>query len=167
VKIGMMIAAALMAACGVPRDAAPRVGAPAPDYGATTLDGHPTTLKGLEGRPVLLNVWATWCHPCRKEMPDLQRLHRERGPRGLQVVGVSIDERGQEAAIRDFLREFGITYPIWLDPEDQVSPTFALIGVPGTFLIGRDGILLWSHVGPISATDAALNRAIDQALGGR
>jgi peroxiredoxin len=155
-----------LAGCRAPRSSAPQVGEPVPTYAAVTLDGQPASLQALNGRPVLLNVWATWCHPCRTEMPDLERLYRERAPAGLQVVGVSIDEQGQVGAIRDFVHEFGVTYPIWLDPDDQVSPTFALIGVPGTFLIARDGTLLWSHMGPIRADDPALNRLIDHALQG-
>jgi thiol-disulfide isomerase/thioredoxin len=156
----------LTAACEAPRGGPPRVGDPVPAYAAATLQGQPASLESLKGAPVLMNVWATWCHPCRTEMPDLERLHRERGPRGLKVIGVSIDERGQEGAIRQFLGEFGISYPIWLDPDDHVSPAFGLIGVPGTYLISRDGVLLWSRVGPLSADDPALGRALDQALAG-
>jgi len=158
--------AAAVAACDAPaRGGPPRLGEPAPEYAAVTLDGGmPVTLDSLRGRPVLLNVWATWCHPCREEMPDLERLHRDRGAAGLQVVGVSIDERGQEQSIREFLHRFGVTYAVWLDPEDRVSPTFALIGVPGTFLIDRQGILRWSRMGPVSADDPALIQALDEVL---
>lgn len=155
----------LLAGCEAPRSARPVVGQPAPDYAATTLEGaRPVTLESLRGNAVLLNVWATWCHPCREEMPDLERLHRQHGARGLRVVGVSIDERGQDEAIRAFLRDFGVTYDIWLDPEDRVSSTFALIGVPGTFLLDREGTLLWSRMGPVSSEDPALLRAIEQAV---
>jgi cytochrome c biogenesis protein CcmG, thiol:disulfide interchange protein DsbE len=165
VKIrGVALLLAMAAGCGAPPHAAPRIGEPVPEYAAVTLDGRPASLQGLRGTPVLLNVWATWCHPCRREIPELERLHRARTPQGLRVVGVSINERGQEGAIRDFLRAFGVNYAIWLDPEDRISPTFALIGVPGTFLIGRDGTLLWSHVGPVNANDPGLNRALDEAL---
>jgi cytochrome c biogenesis protein CcmG/thiol:disulfide interchange protein DsbE len=163
VKRCLWLVLAALSACA-PADAAPRIGAPVPDYAAVTLDGRAASLDGLRGSPVLLNVWATWCHPCRQEMPELERLHRLRGAQGLRVVGVSIDERGQEGEIRAFLRHYAVTYPIWLDQDDRISPTFALIGVPGTFLIARDGTLLWSRVGPVSAADPALNRALDEAL---
>lgn len=156
----------LLAGCdAAARGGPPRIGQPAPEFAAVALQGgSPVSLRSLRGRPVLLNVWATWCHPCREEMPDLERLHRERGAAGLQVVGVSIDERGQEQAISEFLRHFGVTYAIWLDPEDRVSPTFALIGVPGTFLFDREGILRWSRMGPIQADDPGLRQAIDEVL---
>jgi cytochrome c biogenesis protein CcmG, thiol:disulfide interchange protein DsbE len=165
-RAGVLLLGVALLGCEAPPAGPPRLGGPAPEYSAVAMQGgQPVSLASLRGQVVLLNVWATWCHPCRREMPDLQRLHRERGPAGLRVVGVSIDERGQEAEISHFLGEFGITYPIWLDPEDQVSPTFALIGVPGTYLIDRGGILRWSHVGPVSADDPALRRALDAALG--
>ena len=162
-SFALLLAGLLLTGCETAPAGPPRVGSPAPEYAAVALhDGTPTSLQALRGTPVLLNVWATWCHPCREEMPDLERLHRQYP--GLRVVGVSIDERGQEDAIRAFLRDFGVTYEIWLDPDDRVTSTFALMGVPGTFLIGRDGTLLWSRVGPLTSTDPALQRALHASL---
>ena len=153
----------ILAACGEAPGGAPAVGRPAPEFAAVALEGaRPVSLQALRGRPVLLNVWATWCHPCRQEIPALQKIHRTR--RGLEVVGVSIDEPGQDDEIRAFLRRYGATYPIWLDPDDRVSSTFATVGVPTTFLIGADGTLLWKHVGPVSAEDPGLVRALAAAL---
>jgi thiol-disulfide isomerase/thioredoxin len=73
---------------------------------------------------VLLNVWATWCAPCREEIPVLQALHDEHGPRGLVVVGVRVDAPGEAGAIRSFLRETGATYPVWHDSDAVVTTTF-------------------------------------------
>lgn len=161
----LALAAVLVAACEAPRAAGPVIGRPAPEYQAVALEGGGrASLSSLRGNAVLLNVWATWCHPCREEMPDLQRLHQQHSARGLRVVGVSIDERGQDDVIRAFLRDYGVTYPIWLDPDDRVSSTFALIGVPGTFLIDRKGTLLWSRMGPVSSEDPALRKLLDEAL---
>lgn len=169
-SIGTLAAAlgiASLAACGEGPRGPVQVGEAAPEYGAVALEGGgAVSLAELRGKPVLLNVWATWCHPCREELPDLQRLHQEKGPKGLRVVGVSIDERGQGDEVRDFLKEFGVTYAIWLDPAEQVSTTFSTLGVPSTFLIGPDGTLLWKHLGPVKASDPELNRLIDQALAG-
>src|SRR5690606_9627000 len=86
------------------------IGDVAPDYGAPTLGGDTIRLESLRGSPVLLNVWATWCPPCREEMPALQELHERYADRGLRVVGVSVDSRGAEAAIRQFLDEGGLTF---------------------------------------------------------
>ncbi len=140
------------------------IGAPAPEYRATTLDGDSVALAGLRGEVVLLNVWATWCHPCRDEVPFLQAVHERYASRGLELVGVSVDAAGEEAAIRDFARRYGMTYTIWRDPGERVSSTFLIIGVPATFLIARDGTLLWRKTGPVSESDTAFTRLLEQAL---
>jgi cytochrome c biogenesis protein CcmG, thiol:disulfide interchange protein DsbE len=141
-----------------------QVGDAAPAYAARTLAGEPATLAGYRGRPVLLNVWATWCHPCREEIPALEVLHREYAPAGLAVVGVSIDQGGQDAQIRDFLAEYGASYPVWLDPAGDVQSTFSTIGVPTTYLIGPTGTVLWKHVGPVRDDDPELRRLIEASL---
>ena len=144
----------------------PKVGGPAPAYAATTLEGAPISLADMRGQTVLLNVWATWCHPCRAEMPDLEKIHQAYAGRGLKLVGVSIDEAGMKGEMAEFVQEFGVTYAIWHDPAQDVSSTFATVGVPTTFLIGKDGRLLWKHVGPVKADDKELNRLIEQSLAG-
>ncbi|HEU0054005.1 MAG TPA: TlpA disulfide reductase family protein [Longimicrobium sp.] len=143
---------------------APQVGEPAPAYAAKTVAGQEVTLASMRGKPVLLNVWATWCHPCREELPDLERLHQAHAARGLRIVGVSIDAAGQEKEVADFAREYGVTYDLWLDPDDRVSSVFASVGVPTTVLIGPDGTLLWRHLGPVKADDPELLKALEQAL---
>lgn len=140
------------------------VGAPAPAYAATTLDGDSVSLAGERGKVVLLNIWATWCHPCREELPILQRLHETNADRGLRMVGVSVDAAGEEAKIRSFVRDFGLTYPIWLDPDERISSLYLAPGVPASYLIGRDGTLRWRHVGPVKAGDLALGAALEKAL---
>ena len=165
----MIPAALLLAACGdAPgggRAGGPvRVGAEAPAYAAETLDGERMAISQLRGRPVLLNVWATWCHPCRQEIPALEQLHRTYAPRGLHVVGVSIDQGDQQQGIREFLQEYGASYPIWLDPDGEIQTAYSTMGVPNTFLIGPDGTVLWKHVGPVTADNAELVRLIEKSL---
>ncbi|MES2522545.1 MAG: TlpA disulfide reductase family protein [Gemmatimonadota bacterium] len=140
------------------------VGAPAPAYSATLLDGDSVSLAGLRDQVVLLNVWATWCHPCRTEIPELQALHTKYADRGFRVVGVSVDGDGDEAGIRDFVKEFSMTYPIWRDPDERVSALFSVVGVPATYLIDRQGIMRWRTVGPVRPGDTTLVRAIESAL---
>jgi peroxiredoxin len=142
----------------------PEVGQPAPRYSAVTLTGDSVSLEELRGRAVLLNVWATWCHPCREEIPVLQALHARYASRGLELIGVSVDGRGEEATIREFAADFGMTYPLWLDPDERVQSTFLAIGVPATFLIDREGVLRWRHVGPVRANDTTLVRELERAL---
>lgn len=166
---GAALTAALvvLAACGGD-GAAPRttvaVGAPAPAYAARTLDGTPVSLADQRGKVVLLNIWATWCKPCRQEIPALDTLYRRHADAGLVVAGVSIDVQGDAAAIGGFARDLGASYPLWHDPDDRVSTTFLAIGVPASYLIGRDGTLRWRHVGPVTAGDSALNTALATAL---
>jgi cytochrome c-type biogenesis protein len=146
--------------------ARPEIGQPAPEYRAVTLDGDSASLAASRGRVTLLNVWATWCHPCRDEIPVLQALHERYAARGFELIGVSVDGRGESATIREFARDFGMTYDLWHDPEERVQSTFLAVGVPATFLIDRDGVLRWRHVGPIRATDTTLVGEIERALGG-
>jgi cytochrome c-type biogenesis protein len=143
----------------------PEVGQPAPAYRTISLTGDSVSLDQVRGRVVLLNVWATWCHPCREEIPILQALHERYAAQGLELVGVSVDARGEEATIREFARDFEMTYPLWLDPDERVQSTFLAIGVPATFLIDRRGVLRWRHIGPVRGNDSTLVRALEHALG--
>ena len=143
------------------------VGRPAPAYRAVSTTGDSVSLAALRGKAVLLNVWATWCHPCRDEIPELQRLHERYRDRGLEIVGVSVDDAGADGAVRDFMRRYGMTYPVWRDPAEAVSATFLVVGVPATFLIDREGVLRWKKTGPIAPGDTALAAAVERTLGDR
>ena len=107
----------------------------------------PRTLQDYAGEVVLLNIWATWCAPCREEMPSIERLHRAFGPRGLKVLAVSIDGKGDEQAIRSFVREFGLTFEILHDPEGDIQRIYRTTGVPETFVIARDGVIRKKIIG--------------------
>lgn len=166
--------ALVAAACGAPGDASSaggdtpgrvEIGASVPSYRATSLDGDSVSLGAQRGKVVLLNVWATWCHPCRTEIPELQALHDRYQSQGLELVGVSVDADGSDDAIRGFLEEFRMTYPVWRDPDERVSAQFLVIGVPATFLIDRAGVLRWRKTGPIEPNDTSLSSAIERALG--
>ena len=158
----MVVLAAL--ACSESRPSAPTVGKPAPAYQAVDLQGNAASLAALKGKVVLLGSWATWCYPCREEIPYLQQLHEERSKDGLAVVGVSVDAEGQETQIRDFIDEFKMTYPIWRDPAERIQTTFYAIGVPSSYLIDRKGILRWKHLGIVRATDTSFTNALERAL---
>jgi len=151
---------------GCSGDAPPRVeiGLPAPLYSATTLDGDSAATAALAGKVVVLNIWATWCAPCRQEIPYLESLHKKHARDGLEIVGVSVDARGQDAEIREFAKEFGMTYPIWRDPDERVQSLYLALGVPASYLIDRAGILRWRRLGVISETDTTFTRALTAAL---
>lgn len=141
------------------------IGKVAPAYATQNLDGRPVALSALRGKVVLLNVWATWCHPCRDEIPQLEALHRQYAASGLEVVGVSIDAAGTEGGVRAFMRDFELTYPIWFDPDERVAAQFLTVGVPETFLIDRRGVVRWRKIGPIQPNDSSLATLLRRALG--
>jgi peroxiredoxin len=165
-----MLAAAAFAGAACSRSDSARlpervaIGAPAPSYRAVSLSGDSVSLAGFRGKTVLLNVWATWCHPCREEIPELQAIHERYKSRGLELVGVSIDADGNDEAIRQFMSDFRMTYPIWRDPDERVSTRFLVVGVPATFLIDGQGVLRWRKTGPIEPGDSSLVSAIERAL---
>ena len=142
------------------------IGLPAPAYVSQTLSGDSVSLASLKDKVVLLNVWATWCHPCRTEIPELRDIHARYKDRGLELIGVSVDAEGNDEGIRAFMKEFEMNYPVWRDPSERVSTQFLVIGVPATFLIDRQGILRWRKTGPIMPNDTSLTGAIERALGG-
>ena len=118
-------------------------GSAAPDFTARTLDANPRTktLADYKGEVVLLNIWATWCGPCRVEMPSIEALHRSLGPKGLRIVAVSVDDPGTEGAIREFAKEYGLTFEILHDASGKIRQAYQTTGVPETFVIGRDGLI--------------------------
>lgn len=141
------------------------VGSPAPDFAARTLEPLPRT-KGItdyEGQVVLLNIWATWCTPCRVEMPSIQALHEAYGPSGLRVVAVSIDDPGSEQKIRDFVREYRLTFEVLHEPTGEIQRRYQTTGVPETLLIGRDGIIRRKVIGAVDWNSPG-NHALVAAL---
>lgn len=141
------------------------IGLPAPAYATRSLEGDSVSLAGQKGKVVLLNIWATWCHPCRNEIPELQAIHVRYRDRGLVLIGVSVDNDGDDDAIRAFMKDFQMTFPIWRDPDERISAQFLAVGVPATFLIDRNGVLRWRKTGPIAPHDTSLTAAIGRALG--
>ncbi|MFN8579734.1 MAG: TlpA disulfide reductase family protein [Gemmatimonadaceae bacterium] len=163
-----LLAGVLLTVAGCERGAASArpvtVGQPAPPYAAANLDGARVATPALAGRVVLLNVWATWCAPCRDEIPFLERLHKADAPRGLTIVGVSVDADGENDKVAAFAKEMGMTYAIWRDPEQRILSEYMAIGVPASYLIDRKGVLRWKHVGIIHETDARFLASLDSAL---
>jgi peroxiredoxin len=131
------------------------VGSPAPEFAARDLQGRPVSLSQLKGQVVLLNVWATWCEPCRQEMPSMQRLHQKMAAEGLKIVAVSIDAAPGSTDdtarpggdVGAFVRQYGITFTVWLDPAGGVQQTYRTTGVPESFVISRDGTIMKKVIG--------------------
>jgi peroxiredoxin len=109
------------------------------DFALSDLDGKPHHLKDLHGKVVLVNFWATWCPPCRKEMPDLEELYHRFRDQGFVILSISDEEANK---VRPFIAERHITYPVLLDPGGKVAETFRVHGIPKTFVYDRNGKLV-------------------------
>lgn len=118
-----------------------------PDIRFQDAGGNTRSLADFRGRVVLLNLWATWCVPCRKEMPSLDRLQAQLGGPAFEVVALSIDKSPQ--AVREFYREYGIRkLALYIDPSAEVTSTLGAVGIPTTLLVDGDGRERWRRVGP-------------------
>ena len=143
----------------------PQVGDPAPEFQAVSLDGERiVALSDYAGKTILVNLWATWCAPCRLETPYLQSVYEENKDRGLMVVGVSVDSPSALDSVRDFLEEMGVTYDILLDPNMVSTDVFAAIGLPASFLIDTEGVVRYTRLGPIVEGDPEFLEALEQTL---
>ena len=140
------------------------VGRAVPEYSAMTLAGDSVSLASQRSKVVLLNIWATWCHPCRTEIPELISLHDRYKERGFTVIGVTIDAEGSADAIKEFMEEFKMNFPVWHDPDERILTTFMAVGVPSTFLIDKQGVLLWRKLGPVKPGDTTLINAIERSI---
>lgn len=159
-----LAAAALLApGCTAP-PAVAATGQRVPDYAAVNLAGQQVSLRELRGEVVLLNIWATWCFPCRREMPGLEEMHRELREHGLNVVAVSVDAAGAVGEIREFLDELDLTMQVLHDSRSDISRVFATRGVPETFLIGADGVLRHHWIGRIDARAESFRAPVLAAL---
>ena len=141
------------------------VGSRAPAFSATTLDSQRRTksLSDYSGDVILLNIWATWCGPCRVEMPSIQNLHDAYAARGLKVVAVSVDAGGTEGQIRGFTDSLGLTFEILHDSAGVIKQSYRTTGVPETVIIGRDGLIRKRVVGAVH-WDSPSNRALVEQL---
>lgn len=127
-------------------------GSRAPDIGLSDLEGKRVTLADLAGKVVLVDFWASWCKPCREEMPVLEKLHRKYGPDGLVIVGVSVDK--ELAKAREFVARTKVSFRVVHDPEHQVAGRYAPAKMPTSYLIDKGGVVRFVHEG-FDAEDAA------------
>jgi cytochrome c biogenesis protein CcmG/thiol:disulfide interchange protein DsbE len=119
---------------------------PAPDFTLESLDGQKMTLSDLRGKAVLLNFWATWCEPCKIEMPWFVELQREYGSQGLQIVGVAMDDSSKDD-IAKFAKDMGVNYPVLLGKEAVGEAYGGVPALPESFFIGRDGKIVDKIIG--------------------
>lgn len=146
-------------------------GSPAPDFTVTDMDGRPASLADYRGKVVLINIWATWCPPCREEMPSMQRLYEAMAGEEFEILAVSIDARAGEndlfgrpgGDLRAFAEEMGLTFTILHDPSGAIQQTYQTTGVPESFLVGRDG-RIFKKVAGSTQWDAPANLELVRRL---
>jgi peroxiredoxin len=154
----IVVVASVVAAAWIGRERYRPVlsGAPAPEFTVTDMAGKEVRLSDYRGQVVLLNVWATWCLPCREEMPSMQRLYEAIGHEDFEILAVSIDAAmGQKDAagraggdLKAFAKQYGLTFPILHNPSGSIQLTYQTTGVPESFLIARDGLIYRKVAGP-------------------
>jgi cytochrome c biogenesis protein CcmG/thiol:disulfide interchange protein DsbE len=140
-----------------------RTPALAPDFAVPDLSGQAVRLSGLRGQVVLMNLWTTWCPPCREEMPSMEKLYQHLKHRGFVLLAVSQDENGK-AAVEPFVRELGLTFPVLVDPEHQVGDRYQVWGYPESFLIDREGRIVERIIGPRDWASAEQMAAVERLL---
>lgn len=125
---------------------APMQGKIAPDFTLPTIDGGTLRLADYKGKLVFLNIWATWCAPCREEMPSMQRLAEKLAGGAFEMITISIDEKPEE--VEKFIKELGLTFPVGMDPKQTVAAEYKITGVPETYIISPEGVVTHHLIGP-------------------
>ena len=142
-----------------------RSGYPAPDFTLPDLNGTQYRLSDLRGKVVFLNLWATWCLPCRTEMPAMEELYRRLKHRDFVMLAVSEDVEGADI-VAPFVAELGLSFPVLLDPDARLSPRYGVTGYPETFLIDREGRVVHHTVGPAHWNSEELFQYINVLIDG-
>lgn len=131
----------------------PRQGFSAPDFTLDALGGGQVSLSALRGKIVMINLWASWCPPCREEMPAIERVYQVYKDKGLVVLGVNTTNQDREADAVSFVQELGLTFPILFDRSGSVSARYSLRALPTTFFVDRKGVIQEVVIGgPMSET---------------
>jgi cytochrome c biogenesis protein CcmG, thiol:disulfide interchange protein DsbE len=163
---GLALGAAALVVFG-PKVDGVEVGKRAPDYKAALLTtGDSVSIReASKDHVTLVNIWATWCIPCRDEMPAIEQLWRELGPKGLRVISVSIDD-GNPSDVRSFAKEYGLTFEILHDKSTRIQQVYQTTGVPESFLLDRQGLIVKKVIGEHPWSSPSNQRLVADLLGG-
>jgi peroxiredoxin len=134
---------------------------PAPDAALSDLDGNPVAISDYSGQVILYNAWATWCPPCKAEMPTLQAYYQKHKSKGFVIIAIEDGLQGN-ADVRSFVAQYGLTFPVWPDPAFAASKAFGVTSLPTSFVIDRQGMVRLTWSGEISL--AALEKYVTPLL---
>ena len=132
----------------------------APAFALELMDGNKFDLNGHKGKPILINFFASWCLPCREEMPVLQKIVHEYQPKGVIFLGVAVDDT--EKKMKEFIARYGVTFPVGLDKTAEIQKSFGLYGIPTTYFIDKKGVINYFHSGTV--TEELLRHELDKLL---
>ena len=158
---GLLVAVFMVLSTPFPAAAA-EVGKLAPDFTLKSLGGNNLKLSEMAGNVVLINFWASWCGPCREEMPLLNSLHKKYEPLGFTVLGVNVEEDVKGA--KGFLKNFPVDFPVLLDSDNRVSEQYKVIAMPTTVVVDRDGNMRYLHQGYKSGDEAKYRQMVKKLV---
>ena len=163
--VGLGVAVGIYVAQTAPtRSSSLVMGEPAPGFELPRLGGEPLSLESMRGKVVYVNLWATWCGPCREEAPSLQKLYAELHDEGFEILAATIDAPSDLSKVEAFRKEFGLSYPILLDAEKTVYHRYGATAVPESYLVDAQGRLVEAYIGPRDFSDPRYGRLIRQLL---
>ena len=122
------------------------VGKPAPAFDTLDLQGNVQSLSDLRGKVVFVNFWATWCSPCREEMPSMQRLYKKMPKDKFEMI--ALFNRDNPEVVKNFISQLGLTFPIWSDESNILGARYGITGLPETFIVDKNGIIREKFIGP-------------------
>ena len=123
----------------------------APDFELRTLDGQAIKLSSLRGKKVILNMWATWCPPCRLEMPDMEKFYAKHKNEGIEILAVNLTKAEKSRGdVPKFIKDFGITFPVVLDENSEVAQMYQVVSIPTSYIIDSQGVIQQKIVGPMT-----------------
>ena len=133
------------------------------DFTLPDLQGRLVRLADLRGQPVLINIWATWCHPCRVEMPSINALYQDYRAKGLAIVAIATDEQG-EPVVAPFLQTYGLTFPVLLDPQNMLGAQLQVPGIPASYVLDKRGRIVSFEIGARDWNSRQIRHLLDRLL---
>jgi len=164
VSISLLLIVIMLIACSRKERAQPALeGKAAPDFTVRDLAGKETRLSDLKGKVALVNFWATWCPPCREEVPSMAVLNRLMAGKPFRMLAISIDQGGKEA-VEAFFKQANTSLPAYLDSDGAIAKKYGITGVPETFVIDRKGVIIKKVIGPLDWSAPEVVRFLDEAM---